>query len=208
MKSEATRAKRRRKPSKIREVPLNQTALRALAQECQRQEERRAFARDAWIESGHVFTDELGEPLSLSALSNAFRYCAKKAGLPSTRMHDLRHTAATFILSAGGNPVAATKILGHSEEATTLKLYGHVIGLDTVRAAKQIDRALASRHSSRHARLDTKKARNHGPEMVAPAGFEPARWRPPSIAETDFVRRRPYLKRSSATWYHFSRCCS
>ncbi|MGZ3528480.1 MAG: tyrosine-type recombinase/integrase [Vulcanimicrobiaceae bacterium] len=155
-------------------MPLNQTALRALAQERQRQDARRAFAADAWIESGHVFTDELGRPLSLSALSNAFSYCAKKAGLPSTRMHDLRHRAATFILSAGGNPVAATKILGHSEEATTLKLYGHVIGLDTVRAAKQIDRALDSRHLSRSARAETKKARKYGPEMVAPAGFEPA----------------------------------
>jgi hypothetical protein len=87
-------------------------------------------------------------------------------------MHDLRHTATTFILSAGSNPVAVTKILGPSEETTTLKLYGHLIGLDTVRAAKQIDRALDSRHLSRPARVETEKARKHGPEMVAPAGFE------------------------------------
>ena len=83
------------------------------------------------------------------ALTNAFSRCAKHAGLPTTRMHDLRHTAATFILSAGGNPSAATQILGHSEEGTTLRIYGHVIGLDSVRASKQIDRALAGRHLGR-----------------------------------------------------------
>jgi integrase len=53
------------------------------------------------------------------ALTNAFNRVARRAKLPTTRIHDLRHTAATFILSAGDNPVAAGKILGHSEESTT-----------------------------------------------------------------------------------------
>ncbi len=161
------------KAEQIREVPLNQTALRALAAERQRQEGRRAFASDAWTETGHVFTDELGLPLSPMALTNAFARCARHAELPTTRMHTLRHTAATFILSAGGNPVAATKILGHSEEATTLKLYGHVIGLDAARAAKQIDRALDGRHLGRRDAETKKKARKNGPDVVAPTGIEP-----------------------------------
>ncbi len=92
------------KAGRVREIPLNDTAMRALLAERERQMGRRAFARDAWSESGHVFTDELGAPLSPIALTNAFCYVATKAGLPTTRMHDLRHTAATFILSAGGNP--------------------------------------------------------------------------------------------------------
>ncbi|MGZ3518619.1 MAG: tyrosine-type recombinase/integrase, partial [Vulcanimicrobiaceae bacterium] len=40
------------KADQIREVPLNQRALGALAKERQRQDARRAFAADAWIESG------------------------------------------------------------------------------------------------------------------------------------------------------------
>lgn len=52
------------------------------------------------------------------ALTNAFGRIARKAGLPTTAMHNLRHTAATFILSAGGNPVAAAKIFGHADKAT------------------------------------------------------------------------------------------
>ena len=68
-----------------------------------------------------MFTDELGAPLSPMALTNAFSYVATKAGLPTTRMHNLRHTAATLILSAGGNPASASQILGHSENGTTLR---------------------------------------------------------------------------------------
>jgi integrase len=160
------------KADRIREVPLNNTALQALEAEQIRQEQRRKFADDAWVESGHVFTDELGAPLSPMALTNAFSRCAKKAGLPTTRMHNLRHTAATFILSAGGNPAAATQILGHSENSTTVRIYGHVIGLDSVRASRQIDRAL-SRHPSRPEATKKKKARKNGPQVVAPTGIEP-----------------------------------
>lgn len=131
------------KPDRIREVPLNATALQALRAEHERQERRRYEAGDAWLESGHVFCDERGTPLSPMALTNAFGRVARNANLPFTAMHNLRHTAATFILSAGGNPAAAAQILGHSEKSTTLRIYGHVIGLDEVRAAKSIDRALS-----------------------------------------------------------------
>lgn len=166
------------KADRIREVPLNDTAMRALLAERSRQDERRAFATDAWIESGYVFTDELGAPLSPMALTNAFSYIAEKAGLPTTRMHNLRHTAATFILSAGGNPASATQILGHSEKGTTMKIYGHVIGADSMRASKKIDEALASRHPSRPAAIKKEKARITGPQNLAPTGFEPIPYRP------------------------------
>jgi len=116
--------------------------MHALTAERDRQNDRRRFAGDAWNESGHVFTDECGSPLSPMALTNAFGRCARKAHLPTTAMHHLRHTAATFILSAGGSPAAAAQILGHSEKTTTLRLYGHVIGFDEVKAARSIDRAL------------------------------------------------------------------
>ena len=82
------------------------------------------------------------------ALTSAFGRCARRANLPSTRMHDLRHTAATIMLSSGGNPAAAAQILGHAEKSTTLRLYGHVIGLDEARAMRSIDKALRVKRSS------------------------------------------------------------
>lgn len=137
------------KAKRIREVPLNCTGLDALRAELRRQQQWREHAGNAWCDSGHVFCDERGAPLSPIALTNAFRRCAIHAGLPTTRLHDLRHTAATFILSAGGNLAAAAQILGHAEKTTTLQLYGHVIGLDEVRAARSIDRAIRPKRKAR-----------------------------------------------------------
>jgi len=157
------------KADRVREIPLNETAVRALIAERDRQRCRMDDAGEAWINSGHVFTDELGAPLSPMALTNAFGRCARAAGLPTRRMHDLRHTAATFILSGGSSAVAASKILGHSEESTTLRLYGHVIGQDEARASRQIDKALSRHLSRRHAKVVQKTEQN----VVAPTGIEP-----------------------------------
>lgn len=132
------------KADRIREIPLNRTALRALDAQRSRTKHLQVLAGDGWVHSDHVFVDEFGAPLSPMALTNAFSRCAKRAGAPSTRMHDLRHTAATFMLSAGGNTAATAQILGHSEKSTTLRIYGHVIGMDEIRAIRSIDRALAS----------------------------------------------------------------
>jgi integrase len=41
-------------------------------------------------------------------------------------MHDLRHTAATLMLSRGVHPKIVSEMLGHSTVAITLDLYSHV----------------------------------------------------------------------------------
>ncbi len=43
------------------------------------------------------------------------------------RFHDLRHSAATILLSQGVNPNVVQEILGHSDIHMTLGIYGHVI---------------------------------------------------------------------------------
>jgi integrase len=145
------------KSQKIREVPLNTSAWLALQGEKARQDARRETASDAWVETGHVFTDERGHPLSPMALTNAFSRIAKKAGLPARRLHDLRHTAATFMLGGGASLAATSQILGHSEKTTTLRIYGHVVDGDAVRATRMIDAALRER--SQHKESESTKRR-------------------------------------------------
>jgi integrase len=41
------------------------------------------------------------------------------------RIHDLRHTAATIMLTAGEDINAVSRILGHERVSTTLDRYGH-----------------------------------------------------------------------------------
>jgi integrase len=52
---------------------------------------------------------------------------AAGAGVPKKiRIHDLRHTHASWLLSAGVAPLVVAARLGHSSATTTQNVYGHV----------------------------------------------------------------------------------
>jgi integrase len=46
--------------------------------------------------------------------------------VPRLRFHDLRHSHATQLLSAGVHPKIAQERLGHSTITTTIDIYSHV----------------------------------------------------------------------------------
>jgi integrase len=52
----------------------------------------------------------------------------KATGLPTVRMHDLRHTAAAVALVDARAPlVVVSKRLGHASVAITADTYGHLL---------------------------------------------------------------------------------
>ena len=63
----------------------------------------------------------------------------KKAGVTRRlRPYDLRHMAATSMLSKGADLKAVSQILGHSSPATTILVYQHVINSQRVDAIEKI----------------------------------------------------------------------
>lgn len=64
------------------------------------------------------------------------------AQLPHTRIHDLRHTAATLLLIQGVHPRVVMELLGHSQSAITMNLYSHVVPALRKKAADQMDAVL------------------------------------------------------------------
>ena len=51
----------------------------------------------------------------------------KKAELPEIRFHDLRHSAATLLLTEGVHPKVVQELLGHSQISMTMDVYSHVL---------------------------------------------------------------------------------
>ncbi len=86
-----------------------------------------------------------GEPMPPRSLTHEF---AKVAGrvkdVPRVRFHDLRHSHATQLLSAGVHPKIAQERLGHSTITTTLDLYSHVTETMQEDAAAKLDTAFRS----------------------------------------------------------------
>ncbi|MDQ4085152.1 MAG: tyrosine-type recombinase/integrase, partial [Actinomycetota bacterium] len=59
-------------------------------------------------------------------------------GMPSLRVHDLRHTAASVWLAAGADPKVVQRILGHASAAMTMDVYGHLVDHNLWEAAKKV----------------------------------------------------------------------
>ncbi|MET7304321.1 tyrosine-type recombinase/integrase [Embleya sp. NPDC005575] len=74
---------------------------------------------DAWVETGRVFTREDGSLLHPSSVTDRFVELTEEAGLPPTRLHDLRHLAATLAHAAGASLRDIQELLGHSSTSVT-----------------------------------------------------------------------------------------
>jgi len=78
-----------------------------------------------------------------NVVNRNFKPLLRKAGLPNTRFHDLRHTCATLMLSQGVNPKVAQERLGHTDIAVTMNTYSHVLSDMQSVAATAIEDALS-----------------------------------------------------------------
>jgi integrase len=61
------------------------------------------------------------------------------AGLEGLTPHELRHTPASFAVSAGANVKAVQHLLGHASAAMTLDVYSGLFGDDLDGVAERID---------------------------------------------------------------------
>ena len=83
-------------------------------------------------------------PLSADALRERWLTLRAAAGLPDVRMHDLRHTYASFALQRGETVLTIGRLLGHRDPATTLK-YAHCADAAAVEAAEAVGAVLEGR---------------------------------------------------------------
>ena len=97
-----------------------------LRRQQQTQANDKAFIRSAGVDSGFVFTNELGEHLRPWTLYRAFKRAATEIGRPDARFHDLRHSYAVAAIRSGDDIKTVQGNLGHATAAFTLDVYGHV----------------------------------------------------------------------------------
>ena len=96
-------------------------------------------------EDGLVFTAPKGGPLRSSPFRQTVWVPAlEAAGLGKLRIHDLRATAASLMISSGANIKAVQRQLGHASAAMTLDLYGHLYEEDLDALSEALDRRFAA----------------------------------------------------------------
>jgi integrase len=112
------------KSGKRRSVPLNRPAREAM-------EARAAFRAQHCPESPWVFCDEHGD--RVQSIKRSWATACRRAGIENFRIHDLRHTCAAWLVSAGVPLTEVRDLLGHSTIRMTER-YAH-LAPENVRAA-------------------------------------------------------------------------
>ena len=115
----------------------------------QQQKKNRAFLGEAYVDSGYICVAADGTPLTPNAVSMHFRRMIKKSGLPYIRFHDLRHSVATLLHSAGRDIQDIQGWLGHSDISTTANIYSHFLYSAKRDMADSIEAALAAPKSQK-----------------------------------------------------------
>lgn len=127
---------------RARTLPLDDGLVAILRGHWALQQEERRLLGTGWREHGLVFASEVGTPLSERSLDRQFQRALQRAGLPHKRLHDLRHTAASLMLSAGVPLIDVSKILGHASPEITARVYAHSLEEGRRRAVETMGRLL------------------------------------------------------------------
>lgn len=117
------------KTGKQRMIPINQNAKQTLTQ-------LNEFRMRNAPQSPWVFTKKDGD--RLTKIDIQFRNHIKKAGIHDFRVHDLRHTFASWLVMADVPLLQVKELLGHTTIKTTER-YAHLAQSALIRAVTVLD---------------------------------------------------------------------
>ncbi len=105
------------KSGKVRHIPLSSGAMKLL-------EHLRLKVRDGFLADQAIFANpKTGEPFVSFFFS--WNNARIRAGLPDLRIHDLRHSFASYLVNAGRSLYEVQELLGHADIKTTSR-YAHL----------------------------------------------------------------------------------
>ncbi len=127
-----------------RNVVIASIAMVALKKHYTLQMERRKEAGTDWLEKDYVFCTSYGNHIGPNYIVAVFKKLLKQANLPAIRFHDLRHSAASLMLSLGTHPKVVQEVLGHTQISMTMDIYSHVLPGMQQDAMNKLSDALSS----------------------------------------------------------------
>ena len=106
-----------------RELPILRIHDEAIRRHRLNQNQERLRTKTSWPEEKFVFVNKFGGPVDPRNFVRWWHEVCERAGLPRTRFHETRHSAATLMLEDGASLEQISKILGHSSIAVTGDIY-------------------------------------------------------------------------------------
>lgn len=129
--------------SSRRALPITASTKEYLLQVKKRQESDQAFLGSAYQDSGYICRWPDGTAIRPEYVSKHFEKVLTENNMPIIRFHDLRHSVATLLHSAGSDLKDIQGWLGHAELSTTADIYAHLLFSSKVGMADAMDKIFA-----------------------------------------------------------------
>ena len=126
----------------VRRVALDAGTVAALRSWKATQAAERLVIGQGWQGGDLVVTEPDGSAVHPQVLTRRFGVIVKRAGLPTIRLHDVRHSYATAALAAGVPVKVLSQRIGHADVSVTLAVYAHVMPGDDEAAADLVAAAI------------------------------------------------------------------
>lgn len=140
------------KNSRWRTIAPAEYVMKILKQRQLEQIQDRFKAGAAWDNPYNlVFTNALGGYISSQTVYENYKKIVASIGLPSARLHDLRHTYATAAIRSGDDIKTVQENLGHYSAAFTLDIYGHVTEQMRRESAARMDAFISTLKEAKNA---------------------------------------------------------
>ena len=130
----------RTKNRKLKTIPMNKTVKEAVE----------------WLlkhrYSEYLFSWPWGKQIGRTTIHDAFKKACREAKVNEMRFHDLRHTAASYLVMEGVDLPTVKEILGHREIEMTLR-YSHLAPAHKAKAVEKLGEALNNAVQNRENRI-------------------------------------------------------
>lgn len=116
--------------SSTRDIKLVSMSVDALRTHRASQAAQRLTLGTAWIDQDRVFPSSVGTALDAANLNRQWHRLLRRAnleGLTDVHFHDLRHSAASWLLAQGVPITDVSKMLSHADPSITLRIYAHAM---------------------------------------------------------------------------------
>lgn len=134
--------------SSIRKISIGDHLKNRLIEHKKHQNEEKSKKCDDYNSKNLVFCNSKGKPIETSTIERKWKSIKKKYNIDEKiRIHDLRHTYATYLSINNINPKIIQQSLGHTRIETTLNIYSH-LNINSLKAKKRKNRASIRRSSN------------------------------------------------------------
>ncbi|GIW24743.1 MAG: hypothetical protein KatS3mg069_1010 [Meiothermus sp.] len=112
-------------PSSVRTLPIPYSTLERLKQyrDWWQEQLKEPPPPGMWVFPGN----DPARPLEYNAPGRALRRIVERLGIPTLRVHDLRHSYGSHMLANGAPLELVAERLGHANATITLSIYRHVL---------------------------------------------------------------------------------